>query len=189
MCKQRLWCNWDQTAIQLVLTGDWTMNEGKAKKIVIVNSDDKLQTTAILAATARWLVNICLYNSSTKERQRAESVISWCLGCVAFRKPLIQWGHNGKVQKEIIIPERSIEPPKEHPALTIIDCFKGQTTLLYTFCMLGFDVFGWFWEHAIRQICKDESVSNDFPQYAPQHAIQFIQFIIVPLILQSIFCN
>ena len=28
--------NWDQTAIQLVPTSDWTMNEVKAKKVVIV---------------------------------------------------------------------------------------------------------------------------------------------------------
>ena len=40
--------NWDQTAIQLQLvpTG---VNEPKAKKVVIANSDDKRQITAILA--------------------------------------------------------------------------------------------------------------------------------------------
>ena len=43
--------NWDQTAIQLVPTGDWMMNEAKAKKVVIANSDDKRQITATLAAT------------------------------------------------------------------------------------------------------------------------------------------
>ena len=33
--------NWDQTAIQLVPTSDWTMNEAKAKKVVIANFDGK----------------------------------------------------------------------------------------------------------------------------------------------------
>ena len=43
--------NWDQTGIQLVPTGDWTMNKAKAKKGVIANSDDKRKITAVLAAT------------------------------------------------------------------------------------------------------------------------------------------
>ena len=43
--------NWDHTAIQLVPTGDWTMNEAKAKKEVIANSNDKRQITAVLAVT------------------------------------------------------------------------------------------------------------------------------------------
>jgi len=43
--------NWDQTAIQLFPTGDWAMNETKAKRVVIANSDDKRQITAVLAAT------------------------------------------------------------------------------------------------------------------------------------------
>ena len=33
--------NWDQTAIQLVPTGRWTMHRAKEKVIPIANSDDK----------------------------------------------------------------------------------------------------------------------------------------------------
>ena len=43
--------NWDQTGLQLVPTGQWTMNEAKAKRVVIANSDDKRQITAVFAAT------------------------------------------------------------------------------------------------------------------------------------------
>ena len=43
--------NWDQTAIQLVPTGEWTINRAKEKVILIANSDDKRQITAVLAAT------------------------------------------------------------------------------------------------------------------------------------------
>lgn len=42
--------NWDQTGLQLVPTGEWTMNEAKAKMVPIANSDDKRQIT-VLAAT------------------------------------------------------------------------------------------------------------------------------------------
>ena len=32
-------------------TGQWTMNKAKAKRVVIANSDDKWQITAVFAAT------------------------------------------------------------------------------------------------------------------------------------------
>ena len=43
--------NWDHTAIQLVLTDDRAMNETKTKKVVIANSNNKRQITAVLAVT------------------------------------------------------------------------------------------------------------------------------------------
>ena len=43
--------NWDQTGIQLVPTGDWTLNRADEKIIPIHNSDDKRQITAVIAAT------------------------------------------------------------------------------------------------------------------------------------------
>jgi len=48
---QGLVFNWDQTAIQLVPTGEWTMNRAKEKEIAIKNSDDIRQITAVVAAT------------------------------------------------------------------------------------------------------------------------------------------
>ena len=43
--------NWDQTGIQLVPTGQWTMNRAKEKVVPIAHSDDKRQITAVLAVT------------------------------------------------------------------------------------------------------------------------------------------
>ena len=43
--------NWDQTGIQLVPTGEWTMHRAGAKVIPISNCDDKRQITAVLAAS------------------------------------------------------------------------------------------------------------------------------------------
>ena len=43
--------NWNQTAIQLVPTGPWTMHHAKEKVIPIASSDDKRQITAVLVAT------------------------------------------------------------------------------------------------------------------------------------------
>ena len=43
--------NWDQIALQLVPTGQWTMHHAREKVIPIANSDDKCQVTAVIAAT------------------------------------------------------------------------------------------------------------------------------------------
>ena len=43
--------NWDQTALRLVPTGQWTMHPAGAKVVPIANNDDKRQVTAVLAAT------------------------------------------------------------------------------------------------------------------------------------------
>ena len=43
--------NWDQTALHLVPTGQWTMHRSGEKVVPITNSDDKRQITAVLAVT------------------------------------------------------------------------------------------------------------------------------------------
>ena len=43
--------NWDQTALQFVPTGQWTMHHAGEKVIPIANSDDKRQVKAVIAAT------------------------------------------------------------------------------------------------------------------------------------------
>ena len=43
--------NWDQTAIQLVPTGEWTMNRAGTKVIPISNCDNKRQITAVLSSS------------------------------------------------------------------------------------------------------------------------------------------
>ena len=44
--------NWDQTALSIIPTGDWTTERRGAKVIPIANADDKRQLTAVLTATA-----------------------------------------------------------------------------------------------------------------------------------------
>lgn len=43
--------NWDQTAINYVSMGQWTMNHSGGKIVPIAHSDDKRQITAVLAVT------------------------------------------------------------------------------------------------------------------------------------------
>lgn len=43
--------NWDQTALPLVPTGEWTMHRAGEKMIPIAKSDDKRQITAVFAAS------------------------------------------------------------------------------------------------------------------------------------------
>ena len=56
--------NWDQTGIQPVPTGLWTMHRAKEKVIPIAHSDDKRQVTAVLA------VILTLVSTSTSDLQR-----------------------------------------------------------------------------------------------------------------------
>ena len=59
--------NWDQTALKIVPTGDWTMNKSGEKIVPIVGSDDKRQITAVLAATltGKYLQPQLLYQGKT----------------------------------------------------------------------------------------------------------------------------
>ena len=43
--------NWDQTALPLVPTGEWTMHHAGEKMIPIAKSDDERQITAVFAAS------------------------------------------------------------------------------------------------------------------------------------------
>lgn len=43
--------NWDQTALHLVPTGQWTMPQAGEKVVSIAHSDDKRQITAVVAAS------------------------------------------------------------------------------------------------------------------------------------------
>ena len=56
--------NWDQTALSIIPTGDWTMEKQGAKVIPIANADDKRQLTAVLAAT-QYLPPQLLYKGKT----------------------------------------------------------------------------------------------------------------------------
>uniref|UniRef100_A0A1X7T022 DDE-1 domain-containing protein n=1 Tax=Amphimedon queenslandica TaxID=400682 RepID=A0A1X7T022_AMPQE len=59
--------NWDQTGLQLVPTGRWTMNQSGEKMIPIAHSDNKRQVTAVLAAslTGEFLPPLIIYQGKT----------------------------------------------------------------------------------------------------------------------------
>ena len=126
--------NWDQTAIQLVPTGDWTMNEAKAEKVVIANSDDKRQITAVLAATmtGEYLPTQLIYKGKTT---RCHPKVSFPEGWDVWHSDN-HWSNEDTMERyilNIIIPyvchkREVLKLQACHPALAIIDCFKGQTT-------------------------------------------------------------
>ena len=56
--------NWDQTALSLITTSQWTLHQ--AGEIITVKNSDKCQVTAVLAASLT--VNFYLPKSSTRAR-------------------------------------------------------------------------------------------------------------------------
>lgn len=126
--------NWDQTAIQLVPTGQWTMNRAKEKVIPITHSDDKRQVTAVLATTmtGEYLPPQVIYKGKTVR----------CHPKVAVPKGWDIWHSENHWSNEetmkryielIIVPfisqkREALRLQKTHPALAIFDCFRGQTT-------------------------------------------------------------
>lgn len=126
--------NWDQTGIQLVPTGQWTMNRAGEKVIAIANSDDKRQITAVFAATmtGEYLPPQVIYKGKTVR----------CHPKVAAPKGWDIWHSDNHWSNEetmkryiekIIVPfivqkKQSLNLPTSQPALAIFDCFRGQTT-------------------------------------------------------------
>ena len=69
--------NWDETALHLVSTGQWTMHHAR-KVITISNSDDKHQVTAVFAATLTgdFLAPQMIYKGKTERSHPKVSVPS-----------------------------------------------------------------------------------------------------------------
>ena len=126
--------NWDQTAIQLVPTGQWTMNRAKEKVISIANSDDKRQMTAVLAATltGEYLPPQVIYKGKT---ERCHPKVAVPEGWDVWHSE-IHWSNEETMKRyidKIIVPfitqkREALKLEKTHPALAIFDCFRGQTT-------------------------------------------------------------
>ena len=126
--------NWDQTALHLVPTGQWTMHKSGEKVVPITNSDDKRQITAVLAVTmsGEYLPPQLIYKGKTERCHPAGEVPDgWDI-----------WhSHNHWSNEEtmlryvekVIVPfvddkRATLQLDKAHPALAIFDCFRGQTT-------------------------------------------------------------
>ena len=126
--------NWDQTGINYVPVGSWTMEKEGSKRVEIVAVDDKRQITAVFAGslTGDFLPPQLIYKGKTKR----------CLPSVSFPSDWhITCSHNhwanGETMKhyleKILIPyviekRKELKLASHHPALVIFDKFTGQGT-------------------------------------------------------------
>ena len=123
--------NWDQMALHLVSTGQWTMHRAREKVITISNSDDKRQVTAVFAATLTgdFLAPQIIYKGKTQCSHPKVSVPSgWDLWHSDNH-----WSNEETVkryvEKTYLDAKRVIlRLSKSHPAHAIFDCFRGQAT-------------------------------------------------------------
>ena len=126
--------NWDQTALHLVSTGQWTMHRAGEKVIPISNSDDKRQVTAVFAAslTGDFLALQIIYKGKT---ERSHPKVSMPSGWDLWHRDN-HWSNEETMKRyveKIIVPfldamKVALQLNKSHPALAIFDCFRGQTT-------------------------------------------------------------
>lgn len=126
--------NWDQTALPLVPTGEWTMHRAGEKMIPIAKSDDKRQITAVFAAsmTGEYLAPQLIYKGKT---ERCHPQVSFPEGWDIWHTEN-HWSNEETMQRyieQIIIPfitqkRKALKLDKSHPALALFDCFRGQTT-------------------------------------------------------------
>ena len=125
--------NWDQTAIQFVPTGQWTMHRVK-KVIPIATLDDKWQITAVLAVTitGEYLPSQLIYQG---KMLRCHPKVVFPNGWDVWHSN-IDWSNEQTMERyirKVICPfithkRDSLKLEKSSLALAIFDCFKGQTT-------------------------------------------------------------
>ena len=126
--------NWDQTALRLIPTGQWTMHPTGAKVVPIAHCDDKRQVTAVLAATltGEFLPPQIIYEGKTERCHPKGSVPDgWDIWHSSNH-----WSNEDTMVRyveKVIVPfldenraEMNLE--KTHPALALFDCFRGQVT-------------------------------------------------------------
>ena len=126
--------NWDHTGIQLVPTGQWTMNWAGEKVIAITNSDDERQVTAVFVATmtGQYLPPQVIYKGKTV---RCHPKIDAPKGWDIWHSDN-HWSNEDTMKRyieKIIVPfisqkRQSLDLPASQPSLAIFDCFRGQTT-------------------------------------------------------------
>ena len=126
--------NWDQTGIQLVPTGEWTMHQAKDKIIPISHSDDKRQITGVFAVTAvgRYLPVQLIYKGKT---ERCHPKVTMPAGWDLWHSDN-HWSTESTMIRyieKVIVPfvdakRAELKLSTTYPALAIFDCFTGQTT-------------------------------------------------------------
>ena len=111
------------------------MNEAKAKRVVIANSDDKRQITAVFATTmaGEYLHVQLIYKGTTS---RCHPKVLFLEAWDIFHSKN-HWSNEitmCRYIENIIVPfvnkkRKLLKLRKSHPALAIIDGFQGQTRL------------------------------------------------------------
>ena len=128
---------WDQTGIQLVPTGDWTLNRAGEKVIPIHNSDDKRQITAVIAATmtGEYLQIQLIYKGKADQcHPKTTFPNDWDLN---------HWSNENTMKcyfERVLLPyiekkREMLKLEKCHQALAIINSFHGQTTPNFYPCL------------------------------------------------------
>ena len=127
--------NWDHTGLNYVPVSNWTMAEEGSKRVEIVGLDDKHQITAVFGCTMAgdFLPPQIIYTGKTPR----------CLPSVKFADNWhVTYTTNHWANEEttlayienILVPyvtqkRQSLSLNSQHPALVIVDRFKGQCTL------------------------------------------------------------
>uniref|UniRef100_A0A1X7UBP5 DDE-1 domain-containing protein n=1 Tax=Amphimedon queenslandica TaxID=400682 RepID=A0A1X7UBP5_AMPQE len=122
--------NWDQTALQYIPTGNWTMHEKGAKTTPIVHSDDKRQITGVFAVTltGEYLCPQLIFKGTTPRcHPKVESPEGWDIW-----HSQNHWSPEETMKRyvtNIINPflnekRKELQLSDTHPALAIFDCFQ-----------------------------------------------------------------
>ena len=126
--------NLDQTALQLIPTGEWTMHQVKEKIIPIASSEDKRQITVVLAITMtrEYLPPQLIYQGKTLHcHPKVSFPKDWDIfhsdNCWANEETMKRYVQ--EIAAPFISQKReALKLEKMHPAVAIFDCFKRQTT-------------------------------------------------------------
>ena len=117
--------NWDQTALQLVPTGQWTMHQAGEKVVPITSSDEKRQITAVFAAslTGAYLPPQLYYEGKTErchpQVPAPEGWDIWCSENHWTNEDTMKWYVQKIVVPFLLQQREAFMLPKSHPALAI----------------------------------------------------------------------
>ena len=126
--------NFDQTALNIVPTSDWTMEAEGNKRVEIIAKDDKRQITAVLAGTLNGdflPCQIIYQGTTTRCLPRYDFPNNWHITYSANywsnEETMTEYVDN--VLNPYIAEKRmSLNLSKDYPALIIFDNFKAQCT-------------------------------------------------------------
>ena len=133
--------NWDQTAINYVPSGSWTMEKSGSQRVEIVANDDKRQITAVFAGTLTgdFLPPQLIHQGTTNRcLPKVSFPREWNVTCTPNH-----WSNEQSMKTyltDVLLPyvtkkRNELKLPENHRALVIFDHFKGQVTASI-FCLL-----------------------------------------------------